>query len=210
MLSRLTEPVDRGPADHRREGAGGAADDDVLRRPPLQPHRVDEDVEGDGEGQQRAGHPVDEHARASATEPIASMMPKVSASSGVTRPRGMGRLAVRCMQRVDVGVVPHVERAGGAGADGDAEERDDGEHGMQLPGASTCPTSAVNTTSDITRGFIRATKSPTLPPPACTGARARLTARFSHVAFANASTLGAHRRSLCSPPTWRCDARRPQ
>ena len=61
-------------------------------------------------------------------------MPKVSASSGVTRPRGIGRLAVRCMQRVDVGVVPHVERAGGAGADGDAEQRDDGEHGMQLPG----------------------------------------------------------------------------
>ena len=32
------------------------------------------------------------------TEPIASTVPKVSASSGVTRPRGMGRLAVRCMR----------------------------------------------------------------------------------------------------------------
>ena len=44
---------DGGPADHRREGAGGAADDDVLRRPALQPHRVDDDVEEDREGEQR-------------------------------------------------------------------------------------------------------------------------------------------------------------
>ena len=40
---------------------------------------------------------------------------------------------------------------------------------MQPPGASTMPTSAVNTTSDITRGFIRATKSPMLPPAVCAG-----------------------------------------
>ena len=50
----------------------------------------------------------------------------------MTWPRGMGRLAVRCMQRIDVGVVPHVERARGARADGDADQRDDGEHGMQV------------------------------------------------------------------------------
>jgi hypothetical protein len=31
-LSRLTAAGHGGPADHRREGAGGAADDDVLRR----------------------------------------------------------------------------------------------------------------------------------------------------------------------------------
>ena len=69
--------------------------------------------------------------------------------------------------RVDVGVVPHVEGAGGARADGDADQRDDGERGMRCcPGASTMPTSAVNTTSDITRGFISATKSPMLPPAA--------------------------------------------
>ena len=43
----------RGPADHRREGAGGAADHDVLRRAALQPDRVDEDVEQDRRREQR-------------------------------------------------------------------------------------------------------------------------------------------------------------
>ena len=45
-------------------------------------------------------------------------------------PRGIGRAAVRAMRGVDIGVVPHVERAGGAGADGDADQRGDGEHRM--------------------------------------------------------------------------------
>ena len=58
---------------------------------------------------------------------------------------------------VDVGVVPHVERAGGAGAHGDAQQRDEAEHGVQAaPAPAPCPTSAVKTTSDITRGFIKA------------------------------------------------------
>ncbi len=34
----------RGPADERRDRAGGTADDDVLRRQRLEPDRVDEDV----------------------------------------------------------------------------------------------------------------------------------------------------------------------
>ena len=41
--------------------------------------------------------------------------------------------------RVDVGVVPHVERAGGAGADRDAEQRDEAEHRMQVPGRDHQP-----------------------------------------------------------------------
>ena len=36
--------------------------------------------------------------------------------------------------------------------------------GCNPPGAATMPTSAVNTTSDITRGFISAQKSSTVPP----------------------------------------------
>ena len=36
--------------------------------------------------------------------------------------------------RVDVGVVPHVEGARGAGADGDGEQRDEAEHGMDRAG----------------------------------------------------------------------------
>ena len=46
--------------------------------------------------------------------------------------------------------------------------------GCMLPGASTMPVSAVNTTSDITRGFISAMKSPTLPPGQSAGCSARV------------------------------------
>ena len=44
------------------------------------------------------------------------------------RPAGIGRPRVRFIDRVDVGVVPHVERTSGAGADSDAEERDGAKH----------------------------------------------------------------------------------
>ncbi len=88
-------------------------------------------------------------------------MPKVSASSGVTRPRGMGRRRRARHAGVDVGVVPHVERAGGAGADGDGRQRAMmASAGCRSPGASNRPVSDVKTTSDITRGFISSTKSP--------------------------------------------------
>ena len=48
------------PADQRREATGDATPDDVLRRPPLQPQRVDEDVEGVRRQRQAGGQPVDE------------------------------------------------------------------------------------------------------------------------------------------------------
>ena len=59
-------------------------------------------------------------------------MPKASASPGSTRPAGIGRRAVRVITRVDVGVVPHVERAGGARADRDAEQRGEADHRMDV------------------------------------------------------------------------------
>ena len=41
---RLDGIGDGDPAEHRRGGAGGAADHDVLRRGPLQPHRINHGV----------------------------------------------------------------------------------------------------------------------------------------------------------------------
>ena len=82
----VDRPVDRRPADHRREGAGGAADDDVLRRPALQPHRVDDDVEEDGEGEQRRRQPVGREAEQQHRERRRAISPKASASSGWMRP----------------------------------------------------------------------------------------------------------------------------
>ena len=55
---RTDRAVDCGPGDERRHGAGRSADDDVLRRPPLEPDRVDEHVAGEaGEGPD-GGEPV--------------------------------------------------------------------------------------------------------------------------------------------------------
>ena len=51
---------DRGPTDDRRQRAGRAADDDVLRGRPLEHDRVDDDVEGDRQQGQEGGHEVDE------------------------------------------------------------------------------------------------------------------------------------------------------
>ena len=58
---------------------------------------------------------------------------------------------------VDVAVVPHVDRARGARAEGDAGDRRTSPIDRIVTGigASSMPTSAVNTTSDITLGFSR-------------------------------------------------------
>ncbi len=95
--SSETPPVTDGPADDRRQGAGGAADDDVLRRRALEPHRIDDDVEDDGEREQGRGDDIDqkpEHDDGKA----ASVRPKARASPGRSRPAGIGRPAVRDMR----------------------------------------------------------------------------------------------------------------
>ena len=119
----------RRPADHRREGARRAPDHDVLRRPTLQPHRVDRHIEEDREGQQRRRDPVHEHAH------------RHHGEDGEDRAEG-GRLArgdapggnraAQCARhaRIDIRVIPHVQRAGRARADGNAEKRGKADHGM--------------------------------------------------------------------------------
>ena len=120
----------RGPADHRREGAGGAADDDVLRRRALQPHRVDDGVKEDGEGEEPGGEPVGGEAERSRPRSPSSTRPsdeRVLARDAAGGDRPVGGAA---HHRVDVGVVPHVEGARGPCPDGDAEDGDDAENGI--------------------------------------------------------------------------------
>ena len=74
--------------------ASGAADDDVLRRVPLQPGRIHDDVEEDREGEQRSRLTLSARARARPRR-AARASPKASASCRETLPRGMGRMAVR-------------------------------------------------------------------------------------------------------------------
>ena len=139
--SRPTVAGDRGPADHRRKGTGGAADDDVLRRPALQPDGVDEDVEGDRRGQQPGGGPVDrqphqhhrEQARARRRRPARRRRHPARPESAAAGARH---------DRVDVAVVPHVDGTRGACADRDAEDRHRRQHRMdrrraRAPGRQT-------------------------------------------------------------------------
>ena len=87
------------------------------------------------------------------TEPTASTVPKTRASSGATLPRGMGRAAVRAM-RASMSASYHMLSAPAAPAP-TAMQRSAAmaSTGCMEPGAATRPTSAVNTTRNITRGF---------------------------------------------------------
>ena len=87
----------RCPADHRRKRAGGAADDDVLWRLPLQPHRVHDDVEEDREGEQRGRFDIESREQEPRLRRTARTSPNTSASAREILPRGIGRLAVRAI-----------------------------------------------------------------------------------------------------------------
>ena len=95
------------------------------------------------------------------TEKTASVKPKPSASPGSTRPAGIGRVLVRCM-RASISASYHMFSAPEAPAP-TAMQRSAVKAitGCMGTGASTSPTKAVKTTSDITRGFSSAKKSPT-------------------------------------------------
>ena len=84
----------RGPADQGREAAGQPAPDDVLGGPPLEQHRVAEDVERVGGQRQRRRERVDPDA-STTVESTPSTTPKTSAARGETRWRGSARRRVR-------------------------------------------------------------------------------------------------------------------
>ncbi len=119
----------RGPADHRGKGAGRAADDDVLRRPPFQPHGVDEDIKGDGHGQQRRRQDID-HRPHDQNRGERQHCAEDQGGAGLDVAAGDGPLAGAQHLAVNIGVVPHIYRARGPGAHGDAEQRHDGQSRM--------------------------------------------------------------------------------
>ena len=121
---------DGGVRNHRREGARRAADDDVLRRRPLEPHRVDDGVEEDREGQEAGREPVRHEAKRQhrADRERHAEGERLAAADPARRDRPLGRAG---HHRVDVGIPPHVERTGRAGAHRDRHQRgesDDGVH----------------------------------------------------------------------------------
>ena len=68
-------------------------------------------------------------------------------------------MAVRRHHGIDIGVVPHIEHTGGAGSCGDCKNCKAPEEWIEMAWCNTNPTSAVNTASNMTRGFISAMKS---------------------------------------------------
>ena len=83
----------------------------------------------------------------------ASVMPKASASGRVTRPRGIGRLAVRDIL-ASMSLSYHMLSAPEAPAPTAMHRIEvNASTGWTWPGAIIRPTSAVKITSDITRGF---------------------------------------------------------
>ena len=66
------------------------------------------------------------------TEATDSATPKPSASPGSIRPAGIGRLRVRCMSASMIALPPHVQRARRTGGHGDAENRRECQHRMDM------------------------------------------------------------------------------
>ena len=99
----------RGPPDEGGHRAGRAADHDVLRRGALEPHRVDEDVEGDrGQGQgRRRARSRSRRGRRTRTRPARTRTP--APARGVTAWAGSGRCAGSPHDLVDVAVQVHVD-----------------------------------------------------------------------------------------------------
>ena len=93
-------------------------------------------------------------------EPTASTDPKPSASPGIIRPAGSGRPLVRAIA-ASMSRSYHMLMAPAAPAP-TAMQRTAiaARTGWSVPGARTRPAIAVKTTSDITRGFNSAMKSP--------------------------------------------------
>jgi hypothetical protein len=90
-------------------------------------------------------------------EPAPRMAPKSRASSGAMRPRGTGRAAVRALA-ASISASNHMLSAPAAPAPTAMQiSAAMASTGCMVPGAATRPTKAVNTTRNITRGFISAT-----------------------------------------------------
>ena len=88
------------------------------------------------------------------TEKPASVSPNAKTSPGWRRPTGIGRAAVRVM-RASMSASYHMLSAPAAPAPTAIQiSAVSPITGWTCPGATNRPTNAVNTTSDITRGFI--------------------------------------------------------
>ena len=152
---------DRRPADQHGHAPGDAAPDDVLRRPPLEQHRVDDDVEGDRRQRQAAGQPVGggadgqdryraEHQAEDQRAGRRDLVPGQRAAAGASH------------DRVDVAVDVAVEGIGAAGCQRAAEHRDQRRPTISAGRRRRAPSTGrvVTSSSSMIRGLVSATYAP--------------------------------------------------
>ena len=107
-------PAHRRPPDEHGDGAGGAADHDVLRGRPLEPQGVDEDVERVARHREHGRQQVDRAATARRRRPPRGPGRRSAPARGVSSPVTRGRLRGPVHDRVDVAVDVHVDGVGPA------------------------------------------------------------------------------------------------
>ena len=113
------------PADEHRHAAGRAAPDDVLRGAALEPHRVDDDVEGDRGDPEGGGQPVGRQRQLDGGQHAEHQAEDERGARG-HRLAGQRAALGAVHEHVDVAVVPAVERVGAGGGQRPADER--GQH----------------------------------------------------------------------------------
>src|SRR5216684_3544767 len=111
-----------GPSDHGRQRSCSAADDDVLSRSSLQPRRVHDNIKEDGAGQQCGCCEVrrqsqNHHCETAKKESKDKRLEPGDLAAGNWPHRGAAH------DRIDIGVVPHVEHAGGSSPGGNGNNR---------------------------------------------------------------------------------------
>ena len=118
-------------ADGGGQRPRGAADHDVLRRRALEPHRVDQRVEHDGEAEQRRRQPVAGQRHHQDGEDRQHPAERVGFARGDAARRD--RAAAGAPHHgVDVGLVGHVERARGARSHRRGEQAHEGHHRVDV------------------------------------------------------------------------------
>ena len=122
----------RGPADQRRKGARGTADDDVLGRAALQPHRVNHHIKQDGKGKHCGGQIIGSeshhHDRTDAKQ-------NAKGKRGIRgdTPGGDGPARGAAHHRINIPIIPHIDGARGTGGHRNAKNGDHCQHWMQMP-----------------------------------------------------------------------------
>ena len=119
----------RRPTDHWGEGTGSTANDDILRCPALEPHGVDYDVKENREGQKARRKPVRCEPKHDHGQTRQCDSQRLCFASGHFA-RWNRTLLRAAHDRVDIGIIPHIQRTRGTAAQRNEQNRGKPNKGM--------------------------------------------------------------------------------